>query len=325
MTVARTAEPLHPDAGPRLRALVRHLLELKRRSGVGFRELARRTEALAAPGGPADRAPSGTAVALSASTLSRAVTGAGVPSRQTVEMFARAAFASRAGTAPGPAAGSPEPYDQWVRRNSAGDPQRVREACRRWDAARVERTPRADAARYRRPHQVRTTAALGQGLSRMRAGLTYRDIENRTARLGHRVGRSTAHRLLAGLALPTCDQMAALLAVFGVTRGSDAWLRTRDRLAARGTTDEVAPGHAGPWYGCFDGHPDVQAAQDRRDNDERIKVLVNGSRPELDGYDQMLADQEENERRAREQRLLEWAEEMDHGAWTAALGAGHRG
>ncbi|MFJ1708509.1 hypothetical protein [Kitasatospora sp. NPDC088346] len=328
-----------PSPGPRHRALVNHLLRLKRASGASFRELARRTEELAA----ADAS----AVALSASTLSRAVSGAGVPARETVEMFALAASPPLTrGPRPGPdrepegdvvAAGEqhdddheggPEGGHGLAAAGGQGDlqptapppcpapqhagelPECVREACRLWERARFERAPGAGAGRYRRPHRVRTLADLGEALSRMRAGLTYRDVEARTARAGHRIGRSRAHAILAGLALPTAEQMAVLLAVFGVTRGAQAWMGARERLADPGPTS--APGDE-YGYGCFDGHPELLAQQDRRENHERIKARLGPPPRELDPYEQELADQEERERRALERRLdaLAEAQEMD--------------
>ncbi|QKW22324.1 hypothetical protein HUT16_27490 [Kitasatospora sp. NA04385] len=225
-------------ASPRTRALAAALRRMKADSGLTYADLAKRTKELGVPHG--------------AATLSRAAAGAHLPRLDTVRAFARAA-ADR---------------DSWHAQFQAADRAEVL-----WAAVGAEQAA-VLAAEPVRPR--RSTAGLARGLAglRARAGQpSLTRLQKLTTMAGHRVPRSTLHLLLGGRALPTGDQLAAVLAAFDAAAGPGRvvvgdhrkWLEARNAIERR-----LRPGPPEPVisYGCIDGQLDELL--ERRGREEEI-------------------------------------------------------
>ncbi|MFF0143089.1 helix-turn-helix domain-containing protein [Streptomyces sp. NPDC005227] len=249
--MGRPTEPVNARARPRLRALAVYLRQLKDEADATYTTLSERT------GTPSTTGYRG------ASTLSQAARGTHLPPLETVLAYARAAGA---------------PGRRAVQ-------QREATARRLWKAAAVERARPVLAGRGLRTRQVRTTASLGQALTRLRvrAGqLSYGAIERATDACGHRVPRSTAHLILGGKTLPRREQLTALLKAFDVTDDIAAeWHLVLERIEHR-AQPPAPPVRVS--YVCADGDPAVQEYLERRARDEEIKRRAGLIRPDED-YD----------------------------------------
>jgi hypothetical protein len=93
------------------------------------------------------------------------------------------------------------------------------------------------------PHEVRDAAGFIASLQRLkeRSGLTYRELEERAARRGDVLARSTLADVLRRTSLPRPEVLAAFVRACGDGERVDAWLATRDRLAAARTTAAPVP------------------------------------------------------------------------------------
>ncbi|GAA2092753.1 hypothetical protein GCM10009801_59470 [Streptomyces albiaxialis] len=85
------------------------------------------------------------------------------------------------------------------------------------------------------PDSARSTAEFLGLLKelRVRSGLTYRQLEERAARSGDPLPRSTVSAMLRGRTLPRHELLAAYVRACGDGDRLTAWLEARDRLAAR--------------------------------------------------------------------------------------------
>ncbi|BCL25472.1 helix-turn-helix domain-containing protein [Streptomyces aurantiacus] len=97
------------------------------------------------------------------------------------------------------------------------------------------------------PYEARNAAgfiALLQQLKE-RSGLTYRQLEERAARSGDVLARSTLADILRRTSLPRPDVLAAFVRACGDGRRVDAWLDARARIAAdAAAAPDVVPGAA---------------------------------------------------------------------------------
>ncbi|NEA59783.1 hypothetical protein G3I60_37915 [Streptomyces sp. SID13666] len=264
--------PVDASARPRLRALAAYLRQLKEEAHVTYTALSEGTGPARSPG------------YRGASTLSQAARGTHLPSLETVLAYARAA-------------GDP---------GSRAVQQREVTVRGLWKAAAIEKARPHLAGRGLRIRQVRTSASLGQALTRLRvrAGQpSYSVIERATHAAGHRVPRSTAHLILGGKVLPSREQLSALLGAFDVTvADSLAWQAVRGRIEYR--LQPPAPRRWGG-YACADTDPAVQEYLERRERDEEIKRRTGQIHP-----DETYEDYEERMReRAWWQAADAWLDE----------------
>ncbi|AZQ32077.1 transcriptional regulator [Streptomyces cyaneochromogenes] len=278
--MGRPTKPVDASAHPRLRALAAYLRQLKDESRITYATLSERT-------GPAN-----TPGFRGASTLSQAARGTHLPPLETVLAYARAA-------------GDPGGYSiQW------------REAKTRslWKAAAAEKARRHLSGRARRTRQVRTQASLAQELARLRlrAGRpSYSAIEQATKAGGHRVPRSTAHLILSGKALPSREQLSALLQAFDVSAPDTAqWHTVLNRIEDRRRPPEPPPRRWGG-YVCADAHPAVQEHLERRERDEEIKRRTGQIQPDETYEDYEDRMRERAFQRAAEEWLVEEYEEYE--------------
>ncbi|MEV0637374.1 XRE family transcriptional regulator [Streptomyces sp. NPDC050619] len=88
------------------------------------------------------------------------------------------------------------------------------------------------------PHEVRDAAGFIASMQRLkeRSGLTYRELEERAARSGDVLARSTLADVLRRTSLPRPEVLAAFVRACGDGERVDVWLATRDRLAAAART-----------------------------------------------------------------------------------------
>ncbi|MER7379711.1 helix-turn-helix domain-containing protein [Streptomyces lanatus] len=88
------------------------------------------------------------------------------------------------------------------------------------------------------PHEIRDAAGFIASMQRLkeRSGLTYRELEERAARNGDVLARSTLADVLRRTGLPRPEVLAAFVRACGDGDRVDAWLDARDRLAAVHTT-----------------------------------------------------------------------------------------
>ncbi|MEU3034715.1 helix-turn-helix domain-containing protein [Streptomyces griseoaurantiacus] len=268
--MGRPTKPVDASARPRLRALAAYLRQLKEEAHATYTTLSERTGPTHSPG------------YRGASTLSQAARGTHLPPLETVLAYARAA-------------GDP---------GSRAVQQREATARRLWKAAAIEKARPHLAGRGLRTRQVRTLASLGQALTRLRvrAGQpSYSAIERATDAAGHRVPRSTAHLILSGKALPSREQLTALLKAFDVTVADGvAWQAVRDRIEYR--LQPPAPPRRWGGYVCADADPAVQERRERRERDEEIKRRTGQIHP-----DETYEDYEERMReRAYRQAADAW-------------------
>ncbi|MFI5797224.1 RICIN domain-containing protein [Streptomyces sp. NPDC051677] len=90
------------------------------------------------------------------------------------------------------------------------------------------------------PYEARDAADFVASMQRLKehAGLTYRDLEERAARNGDVLARSTLADILRRTSLPRPDVLAAFVRACGDGERVDAWLDARERIAER---DASAP------------------------------------------------------------------------------------
>ncbi|MFG3259717.1 helix-turn-helix domain-containing protein [Streptomyces sp. NPDC048172] len=93
------------------------------------------------------------------------------------------------------------------------------------------------------PDGARSTAEFLGLLKELRArsGLTYRQLEERAARSGDPLPRSTVSAMLRGRTLPRHELLASYVRACGDGDRLTAWLEARDRLAARPPTEGNDP------------------------------------------------------------------------------------
>lgn len=106
------------------------------------------------------------------------------------------------------------------------------------------------------PYEARNAAgfiALLQQLKE-RSGLTYRQLEERAARSGDVLARSTLADILRRTSLPRPDVLAAFVRACGDGRRVDAWLDARARIAA-----DAAAAPEEVFDAAGDGVPDAAA------------------------------------------------------------------
>lgn len=93
------------------------------------------------------------------------------------------------------------------------------------------------------PHGARDVAGFVAAMRQLkkRSGLTYRELEERAARRGDVLARSTLADVLRRTSLPRPEVVAAFVHACGDGDRVDAWLAARDRIAAGSPTAEPAP------------------------------------------------------------------------------------
>lgn len=93
------------------------------------------------------------------------------------------------------------------------------------------------------PYEVRDVAGFVAMMQRLkeRSGLTYRELEERATRRGDTLARSTLADVLRRTSLPRPEVLAAFVRACGGGERVDAWLATRERLAAMGTSTAPDP------------------------------------------------------------------------------------
>lgn len=84
------------------------------------------------------------------------------------------------------------------------------------------------------PYEARDAAGFVASMQRLkeRAGLTYRELEERAAHNGEVLARSTLADILRRTSLPRPEVLAAFVRACGDGQRVDVWLDARDRLAA---------------------------------------------------------------------------------------------
>ncbi|MFI7316013.1 RICIN domain-containing protein [Streptomyces venezuelae] len=94
------------------------------------------------------------------------------------------------------------------------------------------------------PHRARDVAGFIAAMRELkkRSGLTYRELEERAARRGDVLARSTLADVLRRTSLPRPEVVAAFVHACGDGGRVDAWLAARDRIAAARPTAEPASG-----------------------------------------------------------------------------------
>ncbi|MGI5171229.1 LamG-like jellyroll fold domain-containing protein [Spirillospora sp. CA-253888] len=214
------------------------LRRLKKRSGLSYRQLERRAEAVGE--------------ALPRSTAAQALKGRGLPRREVAEAFVRActgldqaetecwlaaydrlASGATAPQDPGPA---PQPADN-TRRDAPRTPRR--RLTRRAGATTVDPAGFTDAAAF----------VTGLRWLKARSGFSYRQLERRAEAVGEALPRSTAAQALKGRELPRREVVEAFVrACLGPERTvaeAAYWLAAYDRLADPAPPD-AAPADAVP-------------------------------------------------------------------------------
>ncbi|MFD5103718.1 helix-turn-helix domain-containing protein, partial [Streptomyces albidochromogenes] len=86
------------------------------------------------------------------------------------------------------------------------------------------------------PYEAQDAAGFVKSMRQLkeRAGLTYRELEERAARNGDVLARSTLADILRRESLPRPDLLAAFVRACGDERRAGAWLDARDRIATGG-------------------------------------------------------------------------------------------
>ncbi|MBW5421905.1 helix-turn-helix domain-containing protein [Streptomyces sp. BG9H] len=214
--MARPEQPIS-TIEPALEQLAEWLRRQRRAAGLTHREMARKSGHV-----------------FSATTYSRATSGARIPRLPVVEAYATAC-------------GAPV----W----------RAREL---WRAARGAEHPRAGVLR---PDQVRDRAGLIKALQelyRLAGAMPVEDMERRAGEHGE-LPHSTVRRMLAGNSMLAVDQLMVFLTVCGVTDHDDrdqwrsAWQRARRRLDAQRMRGHLTRMH------------ETSAHRRRRAHDERAR------------------------------------------------------
>ncbi len=93
------------------------------------------------------------------------------------------------------------------------------------------------------PHEARDAADFVASMQQLKkhTGLTYRQLEERAARNGDVLARSTLADILRRTSLPRPDVLAAFVRACGDGRRLDAWLEARDRIARLDTVPPATP------------------------------------------------------------------------------------
>jgi hypothetical protein len=122
------------------------------------------------------------------------------------------------------------------------------------------------------PHEVRDDAGFIASMQRLkeRSGLTYRELEERAARSGDVLARSTLADVLRRKSLPRPEVLVAFVRACGDGERVDAWLATRDRVAAARTT--AAPVPARDFE--TDAQPQAEAAEIARPRRPRATTVA---------------------------------------------------
>ncbi|MEU4979682.1 helix-turn-helix transcriptional regulator [Streptomyces sp. NPDC021969] len=126
------------------------------------------------------------------------------------------------------------------------------------------------------PHAARDAAGLVESMRRLkeRSGLTYRALEERAARNGDVLARSTLSDVLRRTSLPHPDVLAAFVRACGDGQRVGLWLDARDRIAAGvAAVPAVAPG-SGPDDATDQPGAEQAAARPRRRARGRVLTLV---------------------------------------------------
>ncbi|MFD7894940.1 helix-turn-helix domain-containing protein [Streptomyces sp. NPDC059743] len=93
------------------------------------------------------------------------------------------------------------------------------------------------------PYEARDAAGFVESMRQLkeRSGLTYRQLEERAARSGDVLARSTLADILRRTSLPRPDVLAAFVRACGDGQRVGAWLDARDRIAAGIALPATAP------------------------------------------------------------------------------------
>ncbi|MFE1961745.1 RICIN domain-containing protein [Streptomyces sp. NPDC059479] len=93
------------------------------------------------------------------------------------------------------------------------------------------------------PYEARDAAGFVESMQQLkeRSGLTYRQLEERAARNGDVLARSTLADILRRTSLPRPDVLAAFVRACGDGQRVGAWLDARDRIAAGTALPATAP------------------------------------------------------------------------------------
>ncbi|MFD8963868.1 helix-turn-helix domain-containing protein [Streptomyces sp. NPDC059568] len=93
------------------------------------------------------------------------------------------------------------------------------------------------------PYEARDAAGFVESMRQLkeRSGLTYRQLEERAARNGDVLARSTLADILRRTSLPRPDVLAAFVRACGDGQRVGAWLDARDRIAAGIALPATAP------------------------------------------------------------------------------------
>ncbi|WP_327318031.1 helix-turn-helix transcriptional regulator [Streptomyces sp. NBC_01235] len=120
------------------------------------------------------------------------------------------------------------------------------------------------------PYEARDAVGFVASMQRLkeRAGLTYRELEERAARNGDVLARSTLADILRRTSLPRPDVLAAFVRACGDGQRVDAWLDARERIAAGLAAGAEPSTVSGPGQEAEDGPAprteDSPAARPRR-------------------------------------------------------------
>ncbi|WP_338146054.1 helix-turn-helix domain-containing protein [Streptomyces scabichelini] len=98
------------------------------------------------------------------------------------------------------------------------------------------------------PYEARDAAGFVESMRRLkeRSGLTYRELEERAARSGDVLARSTLADILRRTSLPRPEVLAAFVRACGDGQRVGAWLDARDRIAAGISAAPVLAPGSGP-------------------------------------------------------------------------------
>ncbi|MGW5866709.1 helix-turn-helix domain-containing protein [Streptomyces sp. NPDC055239] len=124
------------------------------------------------------------------------------------------------------------------------------------------------------PSGARDAAGLVQLMRQLkeRSGLTYRELEERAARSGDVLARSTLADILRRTSLPRPDVLAAFVRACGDGQRVGAWLEARDRIAAYPDIAPVPATDPGPEAG--DPPPRTVGSWGRRPHWTRGRTVV---------------------------------------------------